>query len=277
MATLGKCNVKGKMKYIFLFNKIIFISLIWICVINNDLFNFDKLLEMKCIQDKTLNISFNRQLAKTATQRELDDTRNRQKLADNIVNKGETKYIADNMSKPSHKNEKKLCNFDVHMKNYNRRRSQKKGLSKLDCYYEKKVFDKFQNICEFAKKAKYDKKRCKKLFYKKYGIGLILFTLLPLLGFIFPILFWDINGGEALINFCTEERHKQTNPQSTHDGSCKYYLLNISEGAFEAIDHLNIAFFFIIALIVSTIIFYVLFKAIKYERLNAEKGIVRIQ
>ncbi|KNA01690.1 hypothetical protein PVNG_04716 [Plasmodium vivax North Korean] len=231
---------------------------------------------MKCIQDRTFNICFNRLLAKSGPLMELVDTRNREGLADNIVYKGNDIYTAHNVTRP-HKNEKILSNLDIYMKNYNRRYSQKKGLSKLDCYYEKKVFDKIQHICELVKKANYDKKRCKKLFFKKYGIGLILFSLLPVLGFIFPILFWGKKAGDALINFCTEERHKQTNPQSTHDGSCKYYLLNISEGAFEAIDHLNIAFFFIIALIVSTIIFYVLFKAIKYERLNAEKGIVRIQ
>ncbi|KMZ85551.1 hypothetical protein PVBG_06311 [Plasmodium vivax Brazil I] len=227
---------------------------------------------MKCIQERTLNICFNRQLAKTAPQRELEDTRNRQKLADNIVNKGETKYIADNISRRSHKNEKILSNFDVYMKNYNRRYSQKKGLSKLDCYYEKKVFDKFQHICEFAKKANYDKKRCKKLFYRKYGIGLILFSFLPVLGFIFPILFWSEKAGEALINFCTTERHEQATPGTPHGDSCKYTPLLIPEEAFVAFDYLNLVFFSILAIIYAAIIIYVFFKAMKYERLKAGKG-----
>ncbi|KMZ76683.1 hypothetical protein PVIIG_05723 [Plasmodium vivax India VII] len=223
---------------------------------------------MKCIQDRTLNISFNRLLAISEPQRELEGTRKR--LAEDIVNKGQTKYIADNISSRSHKNEKILSNFDVYMKNYNRRYSQKKGLSKLDCYYEKKVFDKFQNICEFAKKTNYDKKRCKKLFFKKYGIGLILFSLLPLLGFIFPILFWDITGEKALINFCTTDRH--TTKSTTHGPDCEYTPLAISEGAFEAIDRFNTVFFAIIAIINAAIIIYVFFKAMKYERLKAGKG-----
>ncbi|KMZ83286.1 hypothetical protein PVBG_06055 [Plasmodium vivax Brazil I] len=233
-------------------------------------FIFDKSLEIKCIQDRTFNISFKRLLAKGEPQREFEDTRNRKGLADNIVYKEKTKYISENISRLSHKNDKGLNKFDVYMKNYNRRYSQKKGLSKLDCYYEKKVFDKFQNICEFAKKANYDKKRCKKLFFKKYGIGLILFSLLPVLGFIFPILFWGKKAGDALINFCKNADHGD--PEKSHDATCPHYKLLIPEGALGAINYLNIIFFSIIALIVTTIIFYVLFKAMKYEKLKAEKS-----
>ncbi|KMZ90586.1 hypothetical protein PVMG_05733 [Plasmodium vivax Mauritania I] len=163
------------------------------------------------------------------------------------------------------------------MKNYNRRYSQKKGLSKLDCYYEKKIFDKFQNICELAKKANYDKKRCKKLFFKKYGIGLILFILLPLLGFIFPILFWSEEDKPALINFCTEEKHAQSSSRRTHDHTCNCYPLLISEKALLVIDRFNTVFFAIIAIINAAIIIHVLIKVLKYERLNSKKVKMRIQ
>ncbi|VVA00095.1 Plasmodium exported protein, unknown function [Plasmodium vivax] len=258
-------------------------------------FNFNKSLEIKSVQDKALNISFKRLLAKGEPQREFENTRNRKGLADNIVCKGKTKYISENISRFSHKNDKGLNNFDVYMKNYNRRYSQKKGLSKLDCYYEKKIFDKFQNICELAKKANYDKKRCKKLFYRKYGIGLILFSflpvlgfifpilglilfiLLPLLGFIFPILFWSEEDKPALINFCTEEKHAQSSSRRTHDHTCNCYPLLISEKALLVIDRFNTVFFAIIAIINAAIIIYVLIKVLKYERLNSKKVKMRIQ
>ncbi|SCA83729.1 Plasmodium exported protein, unknown function, partial [Plasmodium vivax] len=238
---------------------------------------FNKSLEIKSVQDKALNISFKRLLAKGEPQREFENTRNRKGLADNIVCKGKTKYISENISRFSHKNDKGLNNFDVYMKNYNRRYSQKKGLSKLDCYYEKKIFDKFQNICELAKKANYDKKRCKKLFFKKYGIGLILFILLPLLGFIFPILFWSEEDKPALINFCTEEKHAQSSSRRTHDHTCNCYPLLISEKALLVIDRFNTVFFAIIAIINAAIIIYVLIKVLKYERLNSKKVKMRIQ
>ncbi|KMZ76552.1 hypothetical protein PVIIG_06362 [Plasmodium vivax India VII] len=234
-------------------------------------------IKIKSVQDKALNISFKRLLAKGEPQREFENTRNRKGLADNIVCKGKTKYISENISRFSHKNDKGLNNFDVYMKNYNRRYSQKKGLSKLDCYYEKKIFDKFQNICELAKKANYDKKRCKKLFFKKYGIGLILFILLPLLGFIFPILFWSEEDKPALINFCTEEKHAQSSSRRTHDHTCNCYPLLISEKALLVIDRFNTVFFAIIAIINAAIIIYVLIKVLKYERLNSKKVKMRIQ
>ncbi|KMZ88917.1 hypothetical protein PVBG_06292, partial [Plasmodium vivax Brazil I] len=75
------------------------------------------------------------------------------------------------------------------MKGYKDRYMKKKGLSKLDCYYENKVFGKINHIRDIAEKMHNDKKRWKKFFLKKYGIVLMLFALIPAIGLIFPILF----------------------------------------------------------------------------------------
>ncbi|VUZ98019.1 Plasmodium exported protein, unknown function [Plasmodium vivax] len=84
-------------------------------------------------------------------------------------------------------------NLEAYKKSYNTRYAKKKGLEKLDCYYENKVFDKFGKIEELAKKIN-NKKALKRLIYKKYGLKLILIFLLPLLGLIVPIYLGVLDG-----------------------------------------------------------------------------------
>ncbi|KMZ77104.1 hypothetical protein PVIIG_06289 [Plasmodium vivax India VII] len=96
------------------------------------------------------------------------------------------------------------------MKNYKKRYMRKKGLSKLDCYYENKIFRKFNNICDIGKKMQYDENLSKKVFLKKYGLGLIIFALIPVLGFIFPILFGFSRKFPGILGPCPLDHFKNS-------------------------------------------------------------------
>ncbi|KMZ88915.1 hypothetical protein PVBG_06290, partial [Plasmodium vivax Brazil I] len=58
---------------------------------------------------------------------------------------------------------------------------------KLDCYCEKKIFAKIDDICEFARKTKNEKKRFKKIG-KKYGLPYCLSVLYIFIALIITII-----------------------------------------------------------------------------------------
>ncbi|KMZ86479.1 hypothetical protein PVBG_05346 [Plasmodium vivax Brazil I] len=86
-----------------------------------------------------------------------------------------------------------LNHFDAYKKDYKNRCSKKKGLAKLDCYYEKKVLKKINNIFEITDNNRNNNKFYNKKIYNKYVIRLILFGLLPFLGTIMPLFFSEYN------------------------------------------------------------------------------------
>ncbi|KMZ88890.1 hypothetical protein PVBG_05819 [Plasmodium vivax Brazil I] len=112
----------------------------------------------------------------------------REKLSDNSIDDRKIN-VAQNVSKYSHLKEIKSNNFEAYTKDYKRRHRKKRGFLKLDCYCEKIVLDNIHNLHVFGQKMKNDKKCFKSYFLKKCGIGLILFALIPALGFIFSVLF----------------------------------------------------------------------------------------
>ncbi|VVA00174.1 Plasmodium exported protein, unknown function, partial [Plasmodium vivax] len=140
--------------------------------------------------------------------------------------------------------------------------------SKLDCYCEKKVFDKILYIKELSEKVNNDKKRFKKIFLKKYGIGLILFSLIPAIGFILPILFGVGSWGDGVFPVCSTDGHTQDNAIS---GCNKWHKFQMEEYT-KYINPLNSIFSFTMIIIILTFLFYIIIKLIKYEKLKAGKG-----
>ncbi|KMZ94902.1 hypothetical protein PVMG_05513 [Plasmodium vivax Mauritania I] len=122
---------------------------------------------------------------------------------------------------------------------------QKKGLEKLDCYCEKKIFKNIDKIYKLAENGKYDKKTFKKLIVKKYGYKIIFPCLFSLFGLIFPI-----------IDFANVD---------IFPVSFKNYWDKIISG-------LNYTFFTIYCTIFLLTIFYIFIKVVKYEKLKAGKG-----
>ncbi|SCA81746.1 Plasmodium exported protein, unknown function, partial [Plasmodium vivax] len=220
-----------------------------------------KLLEYMYKQQRTCNTEFNRLLATYERQRELKHTMLREKLPEKI-------NMSHNISAYSHVKKNKSNNIDVYMKNYKRRYGKKKGLSKLDCYYENKVFGKFNNICDIAKKMQYEEKRSKKFFLKNYGIGLILFTLTPALSLIFPITFGIGGGSRGIIDYCLHADHTVGN---THSGCSKTRLTDYKD-IIDQISYIPLIFSFLMITISILFIIYILIKVIKYEKIKSGKG-----
>ncbi|KMZ96459.1 hypothetical protein PVNG_05444 [Plasmodium vivax North Korean] len=159
------------------------------------------------------------------------------------------------------------------MKNYKKRYMRKKGLSKLDCYCENKVFSKFNNICDIGKKMKYDEKRSKSFFLKKYGINPFLFTILPAIGLIFPIIFGVSGKSKGLMDYCLDQAHKEGKP---HNSCSKIGLIDY-EDIINQVSYAPLIFSFIMISIVILFIIYILIKIIKYEKLKAGKGKMNIK
>ncbi|KMZ96423.1 hypothetical protein PVNG_05958 [Plasmodium vivax North Korean] len=157
------------------------------------------------------------------------------------------------------------------MKGYKRRYKKKKGIFKLDCYCEKKVFDKFSHMYKIAKNMN-DEKRFSKYFFKKYGIALIIFSLLPLLGLLLPLLFHAEEKGKAIINLCFSNCTKHAAASGQDDHKNKFIQAPFEDDKWPIIEYANIIFLYVSLITFLLVIFYALIKLVKYERLKAGKG-----
>ncbi|KMZ77384.1 hypothetical protein PVIIG_06274 [Plasmodium vivax India VII] len=223
-------------------------------------------LEKRTNIDKILEIYFQRSLAKHEYKKNLDSSSIKERLPDyrihmEIKNK-------KNMSPYGHLNKEGLNELDAYKKSYKDRYAKKKGFAKLDCYFEKNLFDKIDHVNGLAEKWQKDKNSFKKKILKKYGIHFLLFGLLPLLGLIFPVLFGSYKLGDGLLSWCgyKSEPHKHTGANSNCD--LKYYDPELIKGIYK----LNSAIFLIMSSIIIFWFIYIFIKVIKYERLKAEKG-----
>ncbi|KMZ76681.1 hypothetical protein PVIIG_05721 [Plasmodium vivax India VII] len=237
--------------------------------------SFSKSLEKVSNQDKIFNIKYSRSLAKEKSQRELEYTSMRQKLSDGKRYKKEIILPVD-VSMYSQVKKEKPNNLDMYMRNYKDRYMKKKGLSKLDCYYENKVFGKLCHIREVVQKMHNDKKLSKRSFFKKHGIGLFLFALIPAFGLIFPILFGIGGKNPGVLGLCTDDHFdgNKENHKSTDDdiGKCFRKLLYDNKDIIEITRYINMVFSIIMVTIVLLVFIYIFAKVIKYERIRFGKG-----
>ncbi|VUZ99672.1 Plasmodium exported protein, unknown function [Plasmodium vivax] len=81
-----------------------------------------------------------------------------------------------------------LSKLELYRKDYKKRYNKKNGIAKLECYCEKKAFDKFDHICSLEESIKNGKKHLIKKLHKNYGLPIVLLTLFSLIGLIIPIL-----------------------------------------------------------------------------------------
>ncbi|CAI7724125.1 Plasmodium exported protein, unknown function [Plasmodium vivax] len=231
--------------------------------------HLDISLEKKYRSDISLDLNFNRLLAKHDLKRELKYSRQGEKLSNDTMYKN-TKNVFKDTSSYGQLSKKGKTGLDAYMNDYKRRYRKKKGLSKLDCYWEKNIFNKIHHLHEVAEKMQNDQKRTKLFFMKKYGIIFILLTLLPALGLIFPILFGSKDGKSGLIILCPDNDHVARN--GNHHTSCSATYTTIDQTAFNNIAISNYVLFSIMGAIVSIFFIYSFIKLIKYERLKSRKG-----
>ncbi|KMZ88498.1 hypothetical protein PVBG_06159 [Plasmodium vivax Brazil I] len=234
---------------------------------------------MKYEQVRSLNISFNRLLAKHELKKDSYKTYSSQKYANYGTNKN---IKSEEVKIPIQSQIRKDClnNYDVYMKDYKNRYGKKKGLAKWDCYCERNLFNKINNIYEITDNMKNKKKYYNKKIYNKYVIRLILFGLIPFLGTIMPLFFSEYN--TYINNWCLRDcRSKHDTSDQTANTVDKIesvhrekqrYLMLIDKATFEAIAIVNEVFLYLSFFIVLLIFLYILLKIIKYARIKSGKG-----
>ncbi|KMZ76621.1 hypothetical protein PVIIG_05465 [Plasmodium vivax India VII] len=268
MIILKNYNLNESMKFFFVLKILTFIFLICIWNPNNDIYNPVNLFEKKFRHDGILVMYFNRLLAKHELHKELKTPR----LRENSINTGINKKMKNNTDDIStYGNIKKaiLNDLDAYKKGYKSRQSKKKGFSKLECYCEKKVFDKIDYVYEIADNYRNNARFYKRKLFSKCIFPLYFFGLLPFLGLIMPLLFNEsspiakLRGSDHDTGSCTKrEEHKCD--QLTE--------AIITKSTWETLVVLNKILLFALIIIVLIVNTYILIKFIKYEKLKAGKS-----
>ncbi|KMZ95076.1 hypothetical protein PVMG_05603 [Plasmodium vivax Mauritania I] len=268
MVSLCNYYQKKNLKFTALLKKFTFIFLIWTYNTYIYMDIFSKTLDNKSEHGKILYREIRRLLGKHDINRKLGYAGTGTKLLHDNIGKSK-KNVEDASSISSQLNKKGSNNLDSYMKNYKRRYEKKKGLYKLDCYCEKKLFDKINYIEKLSDKMKSDKRGFKKKVSKKYGIGFIILSLIPTLGLIYYILFGVRLSGGA-IALCWDKEHY--NGSSHNDTTCNGLYKENWSTTLRNIWISNVIFTYTMIIIVLLFLFYFLTKIVKYEKLKAGKG-----
>ncbi|SCA60321.1 Plasmodium exported protein, unknown function [Plasmodium vivax] len=207
-------------------------------------------------------MNFRRSLAKHELKKNLDNSSLREKLPDYRNLRGTKKE--DTISSYGHLNSAGFNDLDNYMKGYNKRYSKKKGLAKLDCYCEKKVFDQIDYINKLAEQMQNNKKSYKKKIFSKFVFKFILFAFSPLLGLVFPILFMGENRNDPIIKWCKTIHNSDECDLSP--------VVHAPEAVGYAVTYMNYVISYLLLTTVIFVIIYAFIKLIKYEKLKAGKG-----
>ncbi|KMZ94944.1 hypothetical protein PVMG_06115 [Plasmodium vivax Mauritania I] len=156
---------------------------------------------MKCdhMLHGTYGIWMKRLLSKTELKVELEPNYIKEDISHNYdCNELENEYEDTSIYRSLKRNNSN--HMYSYRRNFKNTYAKKKGLKKLDCYCEKKIFNNIDKIHKLSKNGNYDNKSFKNIIIKKYGYKIIFSSLFSLLGLIVPILVYgnDIIG----VNYC---------------------------------------------------------------------------
>ncbi|CAI7718657.1 Plasmodium exported protein, unknown function [Plasmodium vivax] len=271
MAPLGNCNLGENINFRAILKIFTFTVLTWICLTYYD-DAFPKSLENKIKSEKSLNIDYNRLLARHELQRESEYRNMREKLSDGRTYRKEINFPG-NKSTYAHVKKKGSNNIDIYMKNYKKRYAKKKGLLKLDCYWEKKLFDQICYMDNLAEKMKNNKKSLKKKIIKKYGYALIIISFIPVILGIWPMI--HNRYFSLLPKICFKNcniGHKDIKGTTRKHDEYNYIELPITRTTWDILTYLNSVIVWLSIIFVLSLVIYIFLKVIKYERLMRGKS-----
>ncbi|SCA83801.1 Plasmodium exported protein, unknown function, partial [Plasmodium vivax] len=226
-----------------------------------------KSLENGEIYDIILYGRSHRILAKYGNQKELRYSRFHYETSNNegnhrLVNKRDNNtYEQLKRAKPN--------NMEAYLNSFKYRHSKKKGLKKLDCYYEKKLFSSLDKIEKLAKHKNFNHRQIKKMLFKKYGFALIILCLMPLFGLILPIMYYK---DTHIRHRCFKIEQEITfNLKNFGEKKEKYkaYLHRTCEFLPDTYVYLNYLFIFSVIILIVLLIIYAIIKIGKYKRIKA--------
>ncbi|CAG9473009.1 Protein of unknown function, putative [Plasmodium vivax] len=216
-----------------------------------------------------LNESFNRILAKHEIRRELKYPSYNKDLSHNSMDVNlENKW--KHASTYGLLQKVKGNDLDAYKKGIKNIYVKKKGLAKLDNYFEKKIFGKIEYLEEISYKMKNKKNHfiTKKLI--KYFLIFVIFALIPFLGLIFPTVIYELYGNKDYVFY---EDGKTVGDKFGGDGDNKDFLVAyFRKTTYEVLKNLNIVLSYIALAIVILTIIYTVIKVIQYDRLKGVKG-----
>ncbi|CAG9474526.1 unnamed protein product [Plasmodium vivax] len=245
MAIIKNIFIKEIFNIVVILKISMFVLLSWIVTFFNDTCYTSENMKSGHKLDGRYEIGVHRLLSKT----ELDVVLEPNYIKEDISHNYESNELENNSEDASiyrSLNRKSSNYMYSYRKNFKNTYAKKKGLKKLDCYCENKIFKNIDKIHKLSKNGNYDKKTFKNIIIKKYGYKIIFSTLFSLLGLIVPILVW------AKVTV--------------------YLPKNLKDSLKELIPDLNYAFFIPYCSIFILTILYIFFKVVKYEKLKAGKG-----
>ncbi|KMZ88799.1 hypothetical protein PVBG_05711 [Plasmodium vivax Brazil I] len=242
--------MKDNIKKNLIIKFITFIFFIWIYQKYDDEVSFGKGLENICNSKNSLYIAAYRLLAEHDLKTGLYD----KKIEDNLLKYRDNGIVKiDNYDSSVYKKLQKRCSNDlkIYKQQFKRKYKKRKGLKRLDCYCEKKIFDMIDILGEQPVGTSGNNIKLKKNIVRKLGIRAILMCLVPLIGIILPILD-EIKG-------------------STQSNNCNQSLLLVS-GIPKSVYIIYGILFIILTYIILFSIIYTMKKVVKYHRLEAGRG-----
>ncbi|KMZ76771.1 hypothetical protein PVIIG_05852 [Plasmodium vivax India VII] len=263
--------IKKKLKIYTLIKIVTFIIFIWIYHTKDDNSNFGNFIGKKNNDINILDTVLHRSLSKYCFNEEPE----RRKLKESLTydrDMKSTKTGWDQMSTYKTLKKGESSQLELYKKNYKKRYNKKKGLKKLDCYWEKKIFDKIEKVNVIAEKTQNRKMRFIKKILNKYTISLLLLALTPYLGLILPAMFGDKNPKYRFMNVyfgnCIDK---------TSDGACKSNFTHVSAEWQDALYYITNTLFFMSLIAFISIITYTAVKYIKHEFLKHGLGNITLK
>ncbi|VUZ98033.1 Plasmodium exported protein, unknown function [Plasmodium vivax] len=268
MAIIKNIHIKENIRFGVFLNIFMIIFSMWIYFPHDD-FTLGRTKKNVNNKGSSLNICIKRYLVEYEGEAKIGKTvlyKNSPYYFENKV----TRNYDDNVSIYGNIKNSDSKKLKLYKNAYKHRYAKKKGLSKLDCYYENKIFKKIDNIYNLADKMGNDKKGFKKKILKKYGIGFIILTLIPALGLIYYILFGLDKDLRGAIELCRDTGHYTG--ETHQNNGCAALDTKLWKSTLINIEISNFIFIFITITIILLFFIYILTKVIKYEKLKAGKG-----
>ncbi|KMZ79028.1 hypothetical protein PVIIG_00419 [Plasmodium vivax India VII] len=228
---------------------------------------YNVIISKKSEHDSIIDIDFNRLLAQYEFKKQLDHS----SLSKNSPGYSKLKEIKNDkyISTYSHVKKGKANDLDAYKREYKKRYDKKKGLEKLDCYCEKKIFDKIEYLEDLSYKMKNKKYYFITKILIRYVLIFILFSLIPFLGFIYPSVIYELYGRVNHVFFIDG---KTPGTKLGGAGANKECLVaGIRKTTYQILGNLNIVLSYIALAIVILTIIYTFIKVVKYEKVKAGK------
>ncbi|CAG9482289.1 unnamed protein product [Plasmodium vivax] len=214
-------KIWNKLSLLYLFNTFTILFISYIKNNSNEVSALDEYLNMEYQPHKDLYIRIDRILVNDVLdseieQREIQIIHEEPGNSHRLNNHGESTQICDNLNKNKPKN---MYN---HIKKLQYGYANKKGLKRLDCYYEMKIFEKMEKLEKCAKKINISRKEVRRKFCNRHVLPIIIILLFLLVIFITIIVIQCIN---------KYKKGQPTQPQVIDDhyipllsGTCALYI-----------------------------------------------------